>query len=87
MTFLQEIDFGGDERWTALEKCRGRLLRYIAVVAKVRSCWDEVLCEELEEEMIVTVLLAALAKPRGTVSFFCQKASWAAWDYLRMLRR
>ena len=87
MTSLQEIDFGSDERWAALEKCRGRLLRYIAVVAKVSSCWDEVLCDELEEEMVAAVLEAALANPQGTASYYCQRAGWAARDYLRMLRR
>lgn len=87
MMLLGDIDFGGDERWAVLEGCRGRLFRHIGIVAKVSSCWDEELCEELEQEMVVAVLLAALAEPRGTVSFFCQRASWAARDYLRMLRR
>ena len=87
MRLLREIDFGGDERWAVLEGCRERLLAHIGVVAKVSSCWDDGLRDELEQEMIVAVLLAVLAEPRGTVSFFCQRASWAARDYLRMLRR
>ena len=87
MRLLREIDFGGDERWAALERCRGRLLPHIGAVAMVFSCWDDGLRDELEQEMVVAVLWAALAEPQGTASFFCQRATWAARDYLRMLRR